>query len=199
MERKGMAADFTQSGSGLTLVSLASLGVVFAVCVCCRKKSSIMRTENQIYDPQLFHGQGERIGVQSQSASRLDQISGAPLSVPEMTPPVLLTADATTTGDQPYYQNITDLTGEPTYVDPIPAATYQNLPLIDPHPAEDAETYVYENVICITEEQVNQPSDTADYENTEFLQKHRELKMNNEDKEEEDEPDYVNAPQEMAE
>uniref|UniRef100_A0A0E9W5A9 Uncharacterized protein n=1 Tax=Anguilla anguilla TaxID=7936 RepID=A0A0E9W5A9_ANGAN len=58
-----MAAVLSQSGSALAVVSLTSLGVVFAMCVCCRKKSNIMQSQVQIYDPQLFQGPSESIRV----------------------------------------------------------------------------------------------------------------------------------------
>ncbi|KAJ8368764.1 hypothetical protein SKAU_G00087920 [Synaphobranchus kaupii] len=162
-----MASVLDQSGSALAVVSLTSLGVVFAMCVWCRKKSDIIQRDTQIYDPQLFQSQSERFRVVRPQRVPNQSIRVLPL-FSEDTPSILLNAEVVATEDQLNYQNIGNLTEEPTYVDPIPEATYQNFPLINPYPVKDPEAYVYENMLPTVENQINQ--EDSDYENTEFLQ-----------------------------
>ncbi|KAG7471107.1 hypothetical protein MATL_G00120940 [Megalops atlanticus] len=187
-----MTTVFVQSGPCLALVSLTSLGVVFAMCVCCRRKSKIIHRENQIYDPQLFQSQSERFTVARSQMERRPYQSRRELHPYQQEAASLFLPHQE---DQPSYQNISHFkqgSSEPTYVDPIPASIYQNVPLINPNPDEELETYEYENVFP-TLKTVNQDSDSSDYENAEFLHKIKE-----DMEEEDDEPDYINAESEIT-
>ncbi|KAJ8414499.1 hypothetical protein AAFF_G00037010 [Aldrovandia affinis] len=171
------------AGPGVT----GDSGVVFAMCVCCRKDSNIMHRGNPIYDPQLFQSQGE-----TYRGARVYTVARPNLTV---LPPVLEETPAyilpnTVAEDQPNYQNFK--IGEPTYVSPIPVSIYQNLPLINPDPVEDPETCVYENV-SPAQRQTSRCSGSSDYEDVEFLP--RNIEENSEDMKESNEPTYVNTEQ----
>ncbi|KAJ8280318.1 hypothetical protein GJAV_G00053170 [Gymnothorax javanicus] len=128
------------------------------MCVCCRKKSSIIQSQAQIYDPQLFQSLSGNFRVVRplavpSRAARVPLCTG-------VTPTILLNTDKAETD-------------EPIYVDPIPESTYENLPLLNSGPAKDPEECVYENMFSLAEKEINpEHSDSSDYENTEFLHTH---------------------------
>ncbi|XP_062391700.1 LAT2 domain-containing protein [Sardina pilchardus] len=165
-----------QQGLALAVVSLASLGVVYVICLWCRKrKRKIKQEENQLYDPReppVIQREGSRFAVtRSKTVTKHNQISRRP------PPEEPIDAAAITPEGQASYQNIKEFgTCEPTYVDPIPTNLYGN------DPEEDQCSY--ENVFPTSS--IKHQSDGSDYENADFL-------VHNKITDDElDEPDYVN-------
>ncbi|KAL4630899.1 linker for activation of T-cells family member 2-like isoform X1 [Arapaima gigas] len=138
----------SQQGAVLVLASLVSLGVIFAMCLRCRKRSKIVQEENYLYDPQHLSSEGRTIKVtRSKRVTNLNQFSSS--SGPQKNPSANCVAVA---ADQSSYQNISFHNGSPTYVDPIASLLYQNLP----EPSED--TADYENVFPTVDTHITQDS-----------------------------------------
>ncbi|XP_014052993.1 uncharacterized protein isoform X1 [Salmo salar] len=167
-----MIAIFSLQGSVLTIVSVASLSVFSAFCLWCRRKTKIIHEENQIYDPQIFQGEGNRFAVmRSQTVTRSNQI------IRELPPTPVEPIPQAPMGNF-----------EPTYVDPMPVLVYQNVDestnAETRHSEIDDDQCSYENVFP-SSDTISRDSDGSDYENSEFLEK---IKMGSGD----DEPVYVN-------
>ncbi|KAG1967495.1 hypothetical protein F2P79_002882 [Pimephales promelas] len=106
-----------QQGVVLGLVSLACLGCVYALCLCCRKKSN-GKVDNRQSNRVIRQNHREMPSTSRQSTANMPANRG---------------------NIHWSYQNLTDVEHgilEPTYVDPIPNPLYAN--------NDDAETY--ENV-----------------------------------------------------
>ncbi|XP_036444625.1 LAT2 domain-containing protein isoform X2 [Colossoma macropomum] len=170
----------SQQGVVLALVSLATLGFVSAICLGCRKKSKIVQEDNQLYIPQIFQREGSRFAVtRSKTVTRPNQITS------EASPTVGNSQRASYVQPQAVediqgsYQNISKPccgSLEPTYVHPIPTP-----PVPDELTDNDIDGDAYENVFPT--KNIDHYSDSEDYENADFLKS----------KDDEDEPDYVNA------
>ncbi|XP_022531769.1 LAT2 domain-containing protein isoform X2 [Astyanax mexicanus] len=169
-----------QQGAVLAFVSLATLGLVSAICLGCRKKSKIVQEDNQLYIPQIFQREGSRFAVtRSKTVTRPNQITS------DQSPSFGNTGHASHIQPQAVqdthssYQNLPNsICGslEPAYINPIPTPPSKDLP----DELMDIDAGAYENVFPA--KYIDHDSDSYDYENAQYLQ-------NNDD----DEPDYENT------
>ncbi|XP_054907229.1 uncharacterized protein LOC129373372 [Poeciliopsis prolifica] len=171
----GPMGDSGPLAAALSAAAVLSLSLLSLLCLRCRKKSTIIHAESQIYDPQVFQRGGSKFAVvrskQFINLTRANQMSSI-----ETAGESALPDDQTEEQD---YENVSDLQTnssslEPDYVAPIGETLYVN----EKSSLPDAELNpgVYGNVfpsLLITEDD--------DYENTEFLEQQAN-----------DEPDYVN-------
>ncbi|XP_067280199.1 LAT2 domain-containing protein isoform X1 [Pseudorasbora parva] len=158
----------SQQGVVLAITSLACLGCIYALCLCCRKKSSMQQEDNDLYDQDPFILDGKFTGnKQSNTVIRQNQRERLSTSRESMASRPAITCDMHWS-----YQNLPDGIMEPTYVDPIPNSIYVN------GDETDLDTGTYGNVFPTKE--VQHDSDSCNYEN-----------LKNES---EEESDYVNAP-----
>ncbi|XP_061104729.1 LAT2 domain-containing protein isoform X1 [Conger conger] len=174
---------FSQQEAGLALASLVSLGVLFAMCLSCRRRTRIIREENIIYGPELVRG-GQRFNVVRSTTVRLNEKPKDQPFTPRG-PSEVVCAEPAAAEDQSSYQNVpkSDLGDfDSMYVNPIPNLVYQNVTSADKN--KDDDTNSYENVFPTLKNAIGEDSDSSDYANADFLQ---------EMKEEEEEPDYVNT------
>ncbi|XP_072517956.1 uncharacterized protein [Salminus brasiliensis] len=171
----------SQQGVVLAFVSLATLGLISAICLGCRKKNKIVQEDNQLYIPQVFQREGSRFAVtRSKTVTRPNQITpdqsqsfGNIGHVSQIQPPAFQETHSS-------YQNIPkSICGslEPTYVHPIQTPPSKGLP----DEMDDLDAGSYENVFPA--KYFDHDSDSYDYENAQYLSNNAE----------EDEPDYVNT------
>ncbi|XP_050949833.1 LAT2 domain-containing protein isoform X2 [Labeo rohita] len=163
----------SQQGVLLAIVSVACLGCVYALCVCCRKKSSMQQEDNDLYDQDDF----SQDYAESRKTSTVPRPTQREMSSTSRRSPMNRPLNRPVNSDHWSYQNVPDENGilEPTYVDPIPDSLYANED--DPDQDQNPDTGYYGNVFPTTK--VQHDSDSCDYENWD-------------QKQEEDEPDYVN-------
>lgn len=168
-----MIGDPSPLAAALTVVSVVSLSLLTFLCLRCKKKSTIIHEEAQIYDPQIFQRGGSKFAVmRSKTVTRSNEMSSPSIET-RMDP----SFQEDQTEDQDYENtgaHSVPSSLEHDYVAPIAVSLYENektrLPENDEIPG------VYGNVfpsLSITEDD--------DYENSEFLEQ-----------QESDEPDYVN-------
>ncbi|XP_052444871.1 LAT2 domain-containing protein [Carassius gibelio] len=162
----------SQQGVLLAFVSLACLGCVYALCLCCGKKSTMEQEDNKMYDQDDLNQDTEYAESRKHTAVLRPNQSEMP-STSRRSP----TNRPVKSNIQWSYQNLTDGNGilEPTYVDPIPNLLYANEDNTDTDP--NLDTGAYENVFPTPE--VQHDSDSCNYENWD-------------NRYEDDEPDYVN-------
>ncbi|XP_062868236.1 LAT2 domain-containing protein [Trichomycterus rosablanca] len=166
-----MVGGMSQQEAVLAFLSLTIVGFICAICLRCKKNSMIVQENNQLYQEHVFQRAGSRFAVtRSKTVTRTNEMRSRNFA--NTTNPQLQTQ----TDLQTSYQNIPKSTLEPMYIDPRSSPPYSNTVL------DNGE---YENVFPT--EVINHDSDSYDYENTEFLQKQAD----------EDEPDYVNAENEI--
>ncbi|XP_038127885.1 LAT2 domain-containing protein isoform X5 [Cyprinodon tularosa] len=171
---EGMNGDLSLVAAVLAVVSVVSLSLLSILCLRCKKKSTTIHEESQIYDPQIFQRGGSKFAVmRSKTVTRANPMS----SPSEDTPEENQFQDAQT--EEQDYENVSGLQTissslEHDYVAPIAVSLYENE---KSHLAEaEQNPGLYGNVfpsLSITEDD--------DYENAEFLEQ-----------QESDEPDYVN-------
>ncbi|XP_067280200.1 LAT2 domain-containing protein isoform X2 [Pseudorasbora parva] len=126
----------SQQGVVLAITSLACLGCIYALCLCCRKKSYGKFTGNKQSNTVIRQNQRERLSTSRESMASRPAI----------------------TCDMHWsYQNLPDGIMEPTYVDPIPNSIYVN------GDETDLDTGTYGNVFPTKE--VQHDSDSCNYEN----------------------------------
>ncbi|XDV38800.1 hypothetical protein PO909_008135 [Leuciscus waleckii] len=125
----------SQQGVVLGIVSLACLGCVYALCLCCRKKANDHFDDNRRLNTVIRPNQRETPSTSRQSMANM------PANIGDI---------------HCSYQNFTDEHGilEPTYVDPIPNSIYAN---------DDDDEGGYENVFPTKD--VQHDSDSCSYEN----------------------------------
>ncbi|XP_038127884.1 LAT2 domain-containing protein isoform X4 [Cyprinodon tularosa] len=180
---EGMNGDLSLVAAVLAVVSVVSLSLLSILCLRCKKKSTTIHEESQIYDPQIFQRGGSKFAVmRSKTVTRANPMSSpSDLNNKEQlfsrdTPEENQFQDAQT--EEQDYENVSVQTIssslEHDYVAPIAVSLYENE---KSHLAEaEQNPGLYGNVfpsLSITEDD--------DYENAEFLEQ-----------QESDEPDYVN-------
>ncbi|MED6263648.1 hypothetical protein CHARACLAT_006621 [Characodon lateralis] len=173
--RRGMISDLSPLAAVLTVVLVISLSLLSLLCLRCRKKSTIIHEEAQIYDPQTFQRGGSKFAVKSsKTVTNANQMSS-----PSAKTSGYLAFQEDQTEEQDY-QNVSVKTLssslEHDYIDPIACPLYGNgnnkLPAVDLNPG------IYGNVfesMKVTESM--EGTEDNDYENISVHQ---------------DEPDYVN-------
>ncbi|CAB1460783.1 unnamed protein product [Pleuronectes platessa] len=176
---EGMLENTSVLAAVLSMVSVVSLSLLSVLCICCKRKTKVIREEDHTYDLQTFQRGGSIFAVmQSRPVTRTNQIPSTTLDIQEE--PSQDAAD-----DQSDYENIKHVvtaahhTGrlEHTYVSPIPNAVYGNDMVQKDENDADQTMGVYENFF----QSLPIIDDEDDYENSEFLQQ-----------QEDDELDYVN-------
>ncbi|XP_056587376.1 LAT2 domain-containing protein isoform X2 [Triplophysa dalaica] len=148
----------SQQGILLAVISLASLGCVYAFCLCCKKRTIIRQEDNILYDQNESDEHNSHVVIQPEKVIRPHQEpSTSTKSTSMLTSP-------TNSKIHCSYQNFPNRGGiyEPTYVDPIPDFLYAN------EDDEEMDMGTYENVILTTEVQ-HDSEDSYDYENSNFL------------------------------
>ncbi|KAM4547469.1 uncharacterized protein V3H82_021028 [Fundulus diaphanus] len=170
---EGMIGDLSPLAAVLTAVSVVSLGLLSLLCLRCKKKSTTIHEEAQIYDRQIFQRGGSKFAVmRSTTVTRANQMSSLSAETPE---DPAFQEDQT---DEQDYQNVSaqsvSSSVEHDYVAPIAVSLYENEKnrILE----ADQTPGIYGNVfpsLSITEDD--------DYENAEFLEQR-----------DSDEPDYVN-------
>ncbi|XP_038127883.1 LAT2 domain-containing protein isoform X3 [Cyprinodon tularosa] len=181
---EGMNGDLSLVAAVLAVVSVVSLSLLSILCLRCKKKSTTIHEESQIYDPQIFQRGGSKFAVmRSKTVTRANPMSSPSDSLNNKeqlfsrdTPEENQFQDAQT--EEQDYENVSVQTIssslEHDYVAPIAVSLYENE---KSHLAEaEQNPGLYGNVfpsLSITEDD--------DYENAEFLEQ-----------QESDEPDYVN-------
>ncbi|XP_038127888.1 LAT2 domain-containing protein isoform X7 [Cyprinodon tularosa] len=180
-----MNGDLSLVAAVLAVVSVVSLSLLSILCLRCKKKSTTIHEESQIYDPQIFQRGGSKFAVmRSKTVTRANPMSSPSDSLNNKeqlfsrdTPEENQFQDAQT--EEQDYENVSGLQTissslEHDYVAPIAVSLYENE---KSHLAEaEQNPGLYGNVfpsLSITEDD--------DYENAEFLEQ-----------QESDEPDYVN-------
>ncbi|XP_047462190.1 LAT2 domain-containing protein isoform X2 [Mugil cephalus] len=150
----------------LTVVSVIILSVVVVLCLRCKRKSKVIHEEPQVYEPQTFQRGGSQFAVmQSKTVTRANQRSTTIVHPEEP--------------DQPGVQTVSSSL-EHDYVAPIAMSVYENEKPVE-RAGEEAPG-IYGNVFN------SLPIDDDDYENAEYLDQVAK-------EQEDDEPDYVNAPE----
>ncbi|XP_043077849.1 LAT2 domain-containing protein [Puntigrus tetrazona] len=156
----------SQQGVVLAIISVLSLGCIYALCLCCGKKSSMQQEDNDLYDQDDFSQDSEYAESRKHKPALRPNQSKMPSTSR------LSSTNRPNSETQWSYQNLPDVEKgilEPTYVDPIPNSLYAN--------EDDTDTGTYENVFPTSE--VRHDSDSCNYENWD-------------NRYEDDEPDYVN-------
>ncbi|KAL1252936.1 hypothetical protein QQF64_017629 [Cirrhinus molitorella] len=158
----------SQQGLLLAIVSVACLGCVYALCLWCRRKSTMQQEDNDLYDQDDCNSEyAEARKPRAALRQTKREMSSTSRRSPVNTP---------VNSEHGSYQNFPEENGilEPTYVDPIPTSIYANLH--NPgSPDADQNSDTYQNV------PKNVQHDSDDYENW--------------DQQEEEESDYVNDTQ----
>ncbi|XDV38798.1 hypothetical protein PO909_008135 [Leuciscus waleckii] len=142
----------SQQGVVLGIVSLACLGCVYALCLCCRKKANMQQEDNDLYDQDSFN-----LDDHFDDNRRLNTvIRPNQRETPSTSRQSMANMPANIGDIHCSYQNFTDEHGilEPTYVDPIPNSIYAN---------DDDDEGGYENVFPTKD--VQHDSDSCSYEN----------------------------------
>ncbi|XP_048023181.1 LAT2 domain-containing protein isoform X2 [Megalobrama amblycephala] len=118
---KGMIEVQSQQGVLLAIISLACLGCIYALCLWCRKRSTVRQEDNDLYDQDHFID-GNSDNKEYKAVIRPNQ-SKMPSTSRQSTANRPVNSDIHWS-----YQNIRDEQGflEPTYVDPIPNSVYAN-------------------------------------------------------------------------
>ncbi|XP_056587374.1 LAT2 domain-containing protein isoform X1 [Triplophysa dalaica] len=149
----------SQQGILLAVISLASLGCVYAFCLCCKKRTIIRQEDNILYDQNESDEHNSHVVIQPEKVIRPHQEPSTSTKSTSM-----LTSPTNTGKIHCSYQNFPNRGGiyEPTYVDPIPDFLYAN------EDDEEMDMGTYENVILTTEVQ-HDSEDSYDYENSNFL------------------------------
>ncbi|XP_051534365.1 LAT2 domain-containing protein isoform X2 [Myxocyprinus asiaticus] len=141
----------SQQGALLAIVSLACLCCVYALCMCCKKKS-IQQEDNILYDQDVFNH--DHSTYVKRPVTKPNQMSTESLSTSRLSTSML----NRTPNSHSRYQNFPNHGSfEPTYVDPIPENHYVNEddPDTDPGP--------YENVFPT--QVIQHDSDESEYVN----------------------------------
>ncbi|XP_073680538.1 uncharacterized protein [Garra rufa] len=160
----------SQQGVLLAIVSVACLGCIYALCMCCKKRSFMQQEDNDLYDQDDFN--------QDYAESRKPKTVLRPTQRETLSTSRRSPMNTLMNSDHESYQNLPDENGilEPTYVDPIPNFVYAN----EDNPDADQNGDTYQNFNPKTNVRHDSVSaDSYDYEN--WDQRH-----------EEEEPDYVN-------
>ncbi|KAK2872732.1 hypothetical protein Q8A67_022629 [Cirrhinus molitorella] len=155
----------SQQGLLLAIVSVACLGCVYALCLWCRRKSTMQQEDNDLYEQddcnsEYAEARKPRAALRQTKREMSSTSRRSPMNTP-------------VNSEHGSYQNFPEENGilEPTYVDPIPNYIYENLN----SPDADQNSDTYQNV------PKNVQHDSDDYENW--------------DQQEEEESDYVNDTQ----
>ncbi|XDV38799.1 hypothetical protein PO909_008135 [Leuciscus waleckii] len=149
----------SQQGVVLGIVSLACLGCVYALCLCCRKKANMQQEDNDLYDQDSFN-----LDDHFDDNRRLNTvIRPNQRETPSTSRQSMANMPANIGDIHCSYQNFTDEHGilEPTYVDPIPNSIYANDD--DDEGRITFHTGGYENVFPTKD--VQHDSDSCSYEN----------------------------------
>ncbi|XP_069565710.1 uncharacterized protein [Brachyistius frenatus] len=150
----------------LLVGSVVSLSLLSLMCLRCKRKSKIIHEDVVIYDPQTFQRGGSKFAVtRSKTVTRTNQI----------TP----TTDETL--EVGFLAQTVSMSPEHDYVAPIGLSVYENEKNIQRITVADETPGIYGNVFTLP----LTSNDEDDYENSEFL--NQEV-----NKQEDDEPDYVN-------
>eukprot|EP00066_Takifugu_rubripes_P020196 XP_011609462.1 PREDICTED: linker for activation of T-cells family member 2-like isoform X2 [Takifugu rubripes] len=172
-----MRGNLGLTAAVLTVMSVLTFSLMSLLCLWCKRKSKIVQEDHQIYPPRTFRHGGSIFAVtRSKTVIRASQIaSGEPC--------FNISTVSDTVENQSDYENVMSAqTGstEHAYIEPLPIITPGNEEHFKKMSEEDQTPGVYGNIAC------SPSQEDEDYENMEYLNEVEE-------KQENEEPDYVNA------